>query len=338
MPCDRHCNPRSLLALCAVLFWFSPPWCGHAAPRVQAGALIQTKGVPLNGGLLLGGGQVPLERAEGGDTPVLTFTSARGAVRMLLDTGAAMSMVSDAFVRRLELAKQVLPANSFSMAGGGLNCQTQALSSTRLPELRLTAGGRVFPARIQGVEALVIPGAALPLGVDGVVGASLLNQQPLVVDPVEGTVLIGSSVQRWRRAMGPAPQVIGLTWRHGVPLVPLHRRAKSGTRFGSVQALADTGAEGLFVTDALAEQLIPLRASAPARLVGVCGEQQVRRQHVFGIGLDPEASLNQGVEVIILGNPVFEQLGVEAIVGQELLRHRRQLWRLDVNPPRLELW
>jgi hypothetical protein len=44
------------------------------------------------------------------------------------------------------------------------------------------------------------------------------------------------------------------------------------------------------------------------------------------------------VEAIILSNPVFERLGVEAIVGQELLRSRRQLWRLDVTPPRLELW
>jgi hypothetical protein len=29
---------------------------------------------------------------------------------------------------------------------------------------------------------------------------------------------------------------------------------------------------------------------------------------------------------------------VEAIAGQELLRHRRQLWRLDTAPPRLMLW
>jgi hypothetical protein len=105
-----------------------------------------------------------------------------------------------------------------------------------------------------------------------------------------------------------------------------------------LKALADTGAEGLFVTDALAAKLIPLQASEPARLVGVCGEQAVRRQQFLGIGLDPARSLRQSVEAIILSNPVFERLGVEAIVGQELLRSRRQLWRLDVNPPRLELW
>jgi hypothetical protein len=29
---------------------------------------------------------------------------------------------------------------------------------------------------------------------------------------------------------------------------------------------------------------------------------------------------------------------VEAIVGQEWLRHRRQLWRLDRSPPELLLW
>jgi hypothetical protein len=43
-------------------------------------------------------------------------------------------------------------------------------------------------------------------------------------------------------------------------------------------------------------------------------------------------------EAILTTNPVFALLGVEAIVGQELLRIRGQLWRLDTDPPRLELW
>jgi hypothetical protein len=44
------------------------------------------------------------------------------------------------------------------------------------------------------------------------------------------------------------------------------------------------------------------------------------------------------VEAILTENPIFTELGVEAIVGQELLRQRRQLWRLDSQPPMLTLW
>jgi hypothetical protein len=40
----------------------------------------------------------------------------------------------------------------------------------------------------------------------------------------------------------------------------------------------------------------------------------------------------------VTDTPVFGGLGVEAIVGQEWLRHRRQLWRLDRSPPELQLW
>jgi hypothetical protein len=82
------------------------------------------------------------------------------------------------------------------------------------------------------------------------------------------------------------------------------------------------------------------------RLVGFCGEQAVEQNQVAGLALAGESRAGQdkdrrGVEsplaVIITSNPIFRVLGVEAIVGQELLRQRRQLWRLDLDPPHLEL-
>jgi hypothetical protein len=103
-------------------------------------------------------------------------------------------------------------------------------------------------------------------------------------------------------------------------------------------ALIDTGAEGLFLTPELGALLRPLGTGQAARLVGVCGQQQVRRQRLMGIGIDPQSPPMQTHEAILTTNPVFALLGVEAIVGQELLRIRGQLWRLDTDPPRLELW
>jgi hypothetical protein len=103
-------------------------------------------------------------------------------------------------------------------------------------------------------------------------------------------------------------------------------------------ALIDTGAEGLFLTPELAALLRPLGTGQAARLVGVCGQQQVWRQRLMGIGIGPQSPPMQTHEAILTTNPVFALLGVEAIVGQELLRIRGQLWRLDTDPPRLELW
>ena len=91
-------------------------------------------------------------------------------------------------------------------------------------------------------------------------------------------------------------------------------------------------------------------------MVGFCGTQTVRRQTFAGVAFAPPvaashgqpdsrqpvalepAALEQPREGIITENPIFSQLGVAAIVGQELLRQRPQLWRLDLQEPRLELW
>jgi hypothetical protein len=174
--------------------------------------------------------------------------------------------------------------------------------------------------------------------VDGVLGAPTLRQQPLVVDPQQGRVALGRSALQWRQTMGSSPQVVPLLWRLGVPLLPLQLATSGGETIARAEALADTGAEGIFLNSPLAERLTPLGPSQPARLVGVCGLQEVKRQRLLGIGFAVPGAALEAVEAIILANPVFALLGVEAIVGQELLRARRQLWRLDAAPPRLELW
>jgi hypothetical protein len=138
--------------------------------------------------------------------------------------------------------------------------------------------------------------------------------------------------------MTPRPQVIPLLWRRDVPLGVI--RAVSGSE-GPVtpfDALIDTGAEGLFLTPEAASLLLPMGARQAASLVGVCGQQQVLRQRLMGIGLGLQGPPIQTHEAILTTNPVFAMLGVQAIVGQEFLRFRRQLWRLDLDPPRLELW
>jgi hypothetical protein len=330
---------RGLATLCLALM--GCPSLAAARPLVGEGAkaLIQTRGQPLRAGRMTGDGVVALERAEGGDTPILPFATPRGPLRLLLDTGAATSMVTPAVAERLNLRLHPLAPGDFSMAGGGQACQQLRVFSARLPVLALATerGGR-SGLRIDGLEVLVSPVAALPPGVDGVLGAPTLRQQPLVVDPLEGRVVLGRSALNWRATRGSSPQVLPLLWRLGVPLLPLQLGAGGGKPMAGGEALADTGAEGLFLTAPLAQRLTPLGPSQPARLVGVCGLQEVTRQRLLGIGLGAPGAALEAVEAIILANPVFALLGVEAIVGQELFRTRRQLWRLDGVPPRLELW
>lgn len=328
-------------------------------------ALIQVRGEPLNGGIVSGSAELTLEKAQGGDTPVLAFSTARGRLRLLLDTGATSTMVTPQLVQRLGLSSTPLSPAGFALAGGGRACAELRPRRTLLPALELLAIPGSGRYQLRGVEALVLPVAALPPGVDGVLGAPTLRQQPLWIDPLEGRLAFGVAALRLNargaatlperppalaaalsaatlapeaRAVGPAR--LQLRWRQGVPLLDLR------TALGVVPALADTGAEGVFISPALAERLPRLGSGKPLRLVGFCGEQAVEQITTSGLSLSAAQNGTHGLAssthekplpVIVTANPIFQQLGVQAIVGQELLRQRRQLWRLDLEPPQLLL-
>lgn len=334
----RDCRPIAVVGLCLGLLGVPSHAEVPVAPMRRAQALIQTRGIPLRAGLTRGGSQVPLERAAGGDTPILTFRTPRGPLRLLLDTGAAATMLTPAVAQRLDLPLHPLAPAEFSLAAGGVACPTLPLARTGVPALSLPGSAGWPGLRIEGMQAIVIPGTALPPGVDGVLGAPALRQVPVGVDPQAEQVALGGPALRWRQTMPTKPRVVPLLWRFGVPLLPLRVRPAAGGPVLTLNALADTGAEGVFITAALAVRLTPLQPSQSARLVGFCGEQVVRRQRLLGFGLGAERHPSESVEAIVLANPVFALLDVEAIVGQELLRGHRQLWRLDADPPRLELW
>jgi predicted aspartyl protease len=187
-----------------------PPW-RLAFTSMGAYALIQLAGQPLSGGRSRGSVSLPLERAEGGHTPVLDFqVSGSGAlagsraagfpgaarIRLLLDTGATSTMVTPELADRLALERRPLPPGSFGLAGGGQGCAALNPLRTRLPDLELrdaTAAPGTAALALVGVEALVLPVRALPAGVDGVLGVPSLRLMPLRIDPHLNRITLGAS-------------------------------------------------------------------------------------------------------------------------------------------------
>ncbi|MEA5398513.1 retropepsin-like aspartic protease, partial [Synechococcus sp. BA-124 BA4] len=189
-----------------------------------AAALIQLGGPPLDSGRISGQVNVPLERASGGDTPVLSLRSEGGPVRLLLDTGASTTLVSPELMRRLKLVGRPVDPKSFTLAGAGEGCPDLKPGRVKLPELMLAAGGERL--RLSGLEALVLPVAGLPPGIDGVLGAPQLRQQPLWIDPHGQRLSIGAlalaDAGRFRRSASAGTAAsLPLVWREGVPLLPL---------------------------------------------------------------------------------------------------------------------
>ncbi|WP_191964832.1 aspartyl protease family protein [Synechococcus sp. RSCCF101] len=327
-----------MLSLAALLSLASCPPAVSQPLRQQA--VIQVEGEELAAGRLSGSGQVRLERAAAGDTPVLGFqalTTPPHRVRLLLDTGATSHLLRRSASERLGLASTPIPEGDVGFSGAGDHCRPE-LAKGSLPPLRLL--GDRGSVRLEGAETVILPMAGLPEGVDGVLGAPALRQLPLWVDPIAGSVGFGA------RALQLADQALGqraaqpnhqhrLQWKHGAPITEMQRN--NGAR---VAALVDTGAEGIFITPELAGTLDwgfgpPQRI----RVTGFCGIQNAVRAKLGGLVLDQPSAQQapQEQSVIITRNPVFEDLGVELIVGQGWLRHRRQLWRLDEKPPVLRL-
>lgn len=316
--------------------WMVLLWLLLPAHLSASAALIQVRGTPLASGSVTGQVSVGLERAKDGDTPVLRLRTERGAlVAFLVDTGASSTLITPALTQRLGLSSQAVPPEAFALAGAGTDCAELQPRRARLPLLRLDGrGGRLL---ISGSEALVLPVPGLPAGIDGVLGAPVLRQLPLWIDPAANQLSLGAAALRAAdRQTKARPRLeLPLRWEKGVPLLVLW-----GAR-GPLPALADTGAEGLFVTPELAARLQPRGPTQPVRLSGFCGEQPASLVQLAGLRLEPGpvgAGPFAPFAAIVTRNPVFAALGVEVILGQELLRNRLQLWQLDQNPPLLSLW
>ena len=73
--------------------------------------------------------------------------------------------------------------------------------------------------------------------------------------------------------------------------------------------------------------------SGPAEMAAI--ESAMPRLLAPFDSIDPVVLAPEG---LVTANPIFQELGVEAIVGQELLRQRIQLWRLDRPDALLDLW
>lgn len=288
-------------------------------------ALVQLEGIQLPEPLVRGSTDVSYERPSDGDTPIVRLTTPDGTeVKLLLDSGASVSLITEQLARQLGLPVAEVPPGTLRLAGAGAGCQDLRPGRVRLPDLALGS------VQIEGLEALVMPALGVPPGSDGVLGAPLFRQLPLLIDPIGRRVRLAP--EQDGRAMAPAhAQRLPLRWSHGVPLVDLQ---DSRGRGGS--ALLDTGAEGLFVSRNLAARLQAVGPVLPLRITGFCGNESALQMNLQGLRL--AGTPVGGQSMIVTDSGILAALEVDAVVGQPLLKNRRQLWLLNREQPVLLLW
>jgi predicted aspartyl protease len=287
-------------------------------------ALVQLQGAPPPQPVMEGSSRTVYTTPSDGDTPVLLLKTSGGLpVRLLIDTGASRSMVSQELVQRLQLKTKALPSGNFALAGAGSDCPTDPPRQAVLPMLRL---GEL---KIRELAVLVMPKLGVPPGTDGVLGASALRQLPLLIDPKQKQLRFD---QQLTPQSAPADAVrIPLRWRDHVPLLQV-----SDQNGDETSALLDTGAEAVFIGVPLAQRLSPQSPPSGVEIQGFCGSEFAIERIFSGLSV---ANLKlEKSPAIVTRNRILKDLNVEAIIGQPLLKKRRQLWLLNRPEPLVLLW
>jgi len=287
-------------------------------------ALVQLGGAPPPQPVMEGSGRTAYAIPSDGDTPILQFQTSTGdSVRLLIDTGASRSMVSRALISRLQLPTQEISGGNFALAGAGSDCPTDPPRQAVLPTLQL---GEL---KIRELAVLVMPKLGVPPGSDGVLGASALRQLPMLIDPKRQQVRLD---QQLSVQSAPADAIrLPLQWRDHVPLVQVSDQSGK-----SSLALLDTGAEAVFIGVPLAQRLIPQSPTSGVEIQGFCGSEFAVERLFSGLSVG-DITLKKS-PAIVTRNRILKDLNVEAIIGQPLLKNRRQLWLLNRPDPVLLLW
>jgi len=287
-------------------------------------ALVQLQGAPPPQPVVEGSSRSAYTTPSDGDTPILLLKTSTGApIRLLIDTGASRSMVSQALIERLKLPTQPLPSGDFALAGAGNDCPTDPPRQAVLPALQLG------DLKIDQLAVLVMPKLGVPPGTDGVLGASALRQLPLLIDPKQQQVRFDPKLSL---QSAPADALrIPLQWRDHVPLLEVVDPSGNAT-----SALLDTGAEAVFIGAPLAQRLSPQSPPSGVEIQGFCGSE-LAIERLFS-GLSVGTIQLQRSPAIVTQNRILKDLKVEAIIGQPLLKNRRQLWLLNRADPVVLLW
>jgi predicted aspartyl protease len=259
--------------------------------------------------------QMPLEPRNRLFTVSVTVNG--HAISMLLDTGAEKSLLGEATVQRLSLARDGRTYTIVTgLAGGSLRTDANIDS--------MVLGG--VPLSVDRMPVGSLGGNP---GIDGVLGLDILQNFDLDIDAPDRTLTL-YRVRRCERADPPwdepATSVAGISTRLGWLEMPFEIDGVEET------AVIDTGASNTTITPRLVRRLgltdLALANDRILKLHVIAGDDTQARVHRFQtIRIGPITAHNAYVVVLATEPP---SLGGgrrfrEAVIGQDFLNSRR-IW------------
>jgi predicted aspartyl protease len=285
----------------------------YANTEERLEALAIATGMALPSGLHQGQAKaVQLQRRNEAllSVPVTIGTE---TVPFLLDTGASNSLVSQELLASAQVSGFRIPPELLHYFVVGEDCSDISLSMHTLPPLR------VAEASVQGLTGLGMAAAAIPTQAGGVLGMDFLGGFELELDPRSHTLSLNPLSTSDQPPVSAA--TIPLQGKLGVMVADVEVN-----RQGPFPFLLDTGAELTVISDELAETLqLPYTQGQTTLVQGFCGAESARIVTLNQVTLQDHS--NYSVRTVVLGSDVLEILGVQGIIGQNILNQYRQVWR-----------
>ncbi len=279
---------------------------------LRLSTLVKASGIKLPKPTGQGQTSVPLQPLKGSQVFTVPVTLGGQSLPFLVDTGASTSVVNEQTAQQLKLKGNPVPNSLLSYMMVGQDCSKVSASLYPLPEFAIAQ------ASVKGVMGLGLSKAGIPSHVGGVMGMDVLSNFDLVLDPKTQKLDLLPPSQPATTAT-PIP----LVGKMGVMTTQVKVNGQGPFTF-----LVDTGADTTVVSPKLAQQL-GLKGTKPIDVTGFCGLEKGTQTQLSQLSLQQVQS--DRVDAVILNSPVLQVVGVDGIIGQNVLNRYRQHWRFGTH-------
>jgi predicted aspartyl protease len=313
----------------------APVWATQPPEDQSLKAIVQLRDLKLAPPQVQGQATLPLQLLPDSRAFTLSMRTGNQSGQFLVDTGASTSIMASELVQGLKLTGKPIPANQLSLAVAGDRCPPIQARWYRMPSLLPMPGTRlanpnlppppqnqINGLQINGLQAIEFSRKILPGGISGVLGTDVLGQFDLKINPASPSLQF---LPPSRLPVADQNRAISLQRKLGVMIAQIKING-----VGPFKVMLDTGADSVFISPRLAEQIQadPLLRQ-PIEVLGFCGLEKAEKLMLSQVEMTSGQQTYQqsNLEGIILTSPILKLLDVDGIVGQSFLAQYQQHWR-----------
>jgi predicted aspartyl protease len=231
----------------------------------------------------------------------------------VLDSGASNTMLDLKVAQQLGLQGQSVPSDLLGSLAIGQQFGKQKILLYQLP---LIAVGQAQVSKLMGIG---LSTDILPFKTAGVLGLDFISRFDLILDPQTLNLRLLPQTR-------PVTNGLRLEGRLGVMTTPqVYVNGKGPYRF-----LVDTGASVTTLSASLAQRLsLKMNADKGFYVAGWGGLAQAKRSQLEQLSFPTQQIAN--LNVLVVNSPFFQSIGVDGVIGQDILNRYVQHWRF--GPP-----